>query len=463
MEGHVLIVDDDLELGEALASGLEMRGMHCVFVGSGAQGIEQLERAEFDVVLADLSMPGMGGLELCRGIGNRRPDIPVIVMTAYGSFDAAVDAIRSGVYDFVTKPFDLEVVTLGIERAINHRHLRDEVRRLREAISESHHFDDVMGSSPAMQEIYHLLARLSESNATVLVTGESGTGKEVVARALHKRSRRQNGPFIAINCAAVPESLLESELFGHARGAFTDAKTARVGLLAQANGGTVLLDEIGDMPLSLQPKLLRAIEERVIRPVGGSQDVAFDVRIVVATHRDLEALVEAGQFREDLYYRINVVHLELPPLRARGGDILQLAQLFLERCATQADKAVRGISAKAAERLMAYEWPGNVRELRNVMERAVALTSYDTISVDDLPDKIRNHQESHIIVAGQDPSELVTLDEVERRYIARVMQAAGGNKSVAAQILGLDRKTLYRKLSGRTRSTSSPPGSGEQG
>jgi two-component system response regulator HydG len=233
--------------------------------------------------------------------------------------------------------------------------------------------------------------------------------------------------------------------------------------LAQANGGTVLLDEIGDMPLSLQPKLLRAIEERVIRPVGGSQDVAFDVRIVVATHRDLEALVEAGQFREDLYYRINVVHLELPPLRARGGDILQLAQLFLERCATQADKAVRGISAKAAERLMAYEWPGNVRELRNVMERAVALTSYDTISVDDLPDKIRNHQESHIIVAGQDPSELVTLDEVERRYIARVMQAAGGNKSVAAQILGLDRKTLYRKLSGRTRSTSSPPGSGEQG
>jgi two-component system response regulator HydG len=457
--GHVLIVDDDIELGELLATGLTARGLECAFVSGGAEALECVERSDFDVVLADLTMPGMGGLELCRVIGNRRPDIPVIVMTAYGSFETAIGAIRSGVYDFVTKPFDLEVVTLAIERAINHRQLRDEVRRLRQAISESQHFEEVMGSSPAMQEIYGLLSRLAESNATVLVTGESGTGKEVVARALHKRGRRQNGPFVAINCAAVPDNLLESELFGHARGAFTDAKAARTGLLAQADGGTVFLDEIGDMPLSLQPKLLRALEERVIRPIGGTQDVSFDVRIVVATHRDLEALVESGQFREDLYYRINVVHVALPPLRARGRDVLQLAQLFLERCAAQANKGVRGISANAAEKLMAYEWPGNVRELRNVMERAVALTSYDTISVEDLPEKIRTHEESHIIVAGQDPSELVTLDEVERRYIARVMQAAGGNKSVAAQILGLDRKTLYRKLSARNRgSVSSSPG-----
>lgn len=462
MAEQVLIVDDDLNLGESLAAGLELHSMRCVFVGGGPEGLEQLQHQDFDVVLADLSMPGMSGLELCREIGDRHPDIPVIVMTAFGSFDAAVGAIRSGAYDFVTKPFDLEVVTLAVERAINHRHLSEEVRRLRLAISESHHFDDVLGSSPAMQEIHGLMQRLAGSNATVLITGESGTGKEVVARALHKRSRRRAGPFIAINCAAVPENLLESELFGHVRGAFTDAKSARVGLLAQADGGTVLLDEIGDMPLSLQPKLLRALEERVIRPVGSSQDVAFDVRIVVATHRDLEALVEAGQFREDLFYRINVVHVELPPLRARGGDILQLAQLFLERCATQADKAVGGISAKAAEKLMAYEWPGNVRELRNVMERAVALTGYDTIAVEDLPEKIRNHEESHIIVAGQDPSELVTLDEVERRYIARVMQAAGGNKSMAAQILGLDRKTLYRKLNGPARSNSSPPGSNDE-
>ncbi len=460
MSGHILIVDDDAELGELLADGLRMRGFDCDFVGGAAEALERIARDDFDAVVTDLNMPLMGGLELCRGIGDRRPDLPVIVMTAYGSFDAAVGAIRSGAYDFVTKPFDLDIVALAIERAIRHRHLRDEVRRLRLAISDSQHFEDVVGSSRAMQDIYNLLSRLTESNATVMVSGESGTGKEIVARALHKRSRRQAGPFIAINCAAVPENLLESELFGHVRGAFTDAKTARVGLLAQANGGTFFLDEIGDMPVGLQPKLLRALEERVVRPVGGNQDISFDVRIIVATHRDLEALVENGRFREDLYYRINVVHVALPPLRARGGDILLLAQLFLDRCAAHAGKDVRGIGAKAAEKLLCYEWPGNVRELRNVMERAVALTSYDTLSVEDLPDKIRNHQESHVIVAGNDPSELVTLEEVELRYVARVMQAVGGNKSLAAQILGLDRKTLYRKLNILAGSASVPPPSG---
>ena len=251
---------------------------------------------------------------------------------------------------------------------------------------------------------------------------------------------------LPLNCAAVPENLLETELFGHVRGAFTDAKAARVGLLSEANGGTLFLDEIGDMPLALQPKLLRALEERTVRPVGGNQDVNFDVRIIAATHRDLEATVENGRFRQDLYYRINVVHVALPPLRARGGDVLQLAQVFLERCAAHAGKDVRGIGAKAAEKLLSYAWPGNVRELRNVMERAVALTRYDTLAVEDLPDKIRDHRESNVIVAGQDLSDLVTLDEVEHRYILRVLQAAGGNKSLAAQILGLDRKTLYRKL-----------------
>ncbi len=463
MSGRVLIVDDDTEIGELLIAGLGQRGFECMYAPGGVEALEVASREQFDAIVTDLNMPTVGGLELCQSMSENRPDIPVIVMTAYGSFDAAVGAIRSGAYDFVTKPFDLDIVALCIERAVRHRQLRDEVRSLRLAVSESQHFEDVVGSSPAMHEIYALLTRLTESDATVLVSGESGTGKEIIARALHKRSRRASGPFIAINCAAVPENLLESELFGHVRGAFTDAKSARVGLLPQAHGGTLFLDEIGDMPLTLQPKLLRALEERTVRPVGGNQDVTFDVRIITATHRELESQVENGLFREDLYYRINVVHVALPPLRARGGDVLQLAQVFLERCATQAGKDVKGIGAKAAEKLLSYVWPGNVRELRNVMERAVALTAYDTIAVEDLPDKIRNYKDSHVIVAGQDPSELVTLDEVEHRYIQRVMQAAGGNKSLAAQILGLDRKTLYRKLDIRAASNSAPPPKRERG
>jgi DNA-binding NtrC family response regulator len=455
--GHILIVDDDANLGGLLVDGLKQRGFDAVHVSGAVEARERATLEEFDTIITDINMPGMGGLELCQLMGENRPDIPVIMMTAYGSFDAAVSAIRSGAYDFITKPFDLDIVAVAIERAVAHRRLRDEVRRLRMVVSESQHRDDVIGSSQAMREIFELLSRLSDSDATVLVSGESGTGKEIVARALHKNSRRSQGPFVAVNCAAVPENLLESELFGHVRGAFTDAKTARVGLFAQANGGALFLDEIGDMPLTMQPKLLRAIEERTIRPVGGNQDIHFDVRIIAATHRDLESIVETGQFRQDLYYRINVVHVALPPLRARGGDVLQLAQVFLERCATRAAKDVRGIGAKAADKLLSYEWPGNVRELRNVMERAVALTRYDTLAVEDLPEKIGNHQERDVIVAGSDPTELVTLEEVEQRYVAKVMLAVGGNKTLAAHILGLDRKTLYRRLNIRTDSSSVRP------
>ncbi|HMA96326.1 MAG TPA: sigma-54 dependent transcriptional regulator [Polyangiaceae bacterium] len=446
MVGRVLLVDDDPSLGELLVEGLRDKGFDCEFTTDVTNALQVFSREEFDTVVTDLSLPVMSGLDLCKRLVESRPDVPVIVLTAYGSFDAAVGAIRSGAYDFITKPFDLEVVALAIERAVRHRRLRDEVRKLRDAVSELQHFGEVIGSSPAMHEVREMLSRLAESEATLVLTGESGTGKEVVARAVHQRSRRAAGPFVALNCAAVPEALLESELFGHVRGAFTDAKSARVGLLVQANGGTLMLDEIGDMPISLQPKLLRALEDRVVRPVGGAQEIKFDARIIAATHRDLEALVEKGAFREDLYYRLNVVHIALPPLRSRGGDVLQLAKVFLERYAAHASKDVKGISPAAAEKLLGYHWPGNVRELRNAIERAVALTRFDTLTVDDLPEKVRNHRDSHVIVAGQDPSELVTLEEVERRYIRRVMQAAGDNKSLAAQILGLDRKTLYRKL-----------------
>ncbi len=446
MNGRILIVDDDSSLCELLAEGLTQHGFDCPWVTSSPTALDRVSREEFDVVVSDVNLPGMSGIELCGRIAENRPDLPVVVITAFGSMDTAVAAMRAGAYDFVTKPFDVDVVALSLERAVRHRKLREEVRRLRQAVTESHHFDEVVGSSPAMQELYDLLGRLADSEATLLITGESGTGKEVVARALHHRSRRKNGPFVAVNCAAVPEALLESELFGHVKGAFTDAKTARQGLVAQANGGTLLLDEIGDMPLALQPKMLRALEERRLRPVGGEQEISFDARIITASHRDLETLVEEAKFREDLYYRINVVHVELPPLRARGGDVLQLAQVFLERFAVQSNKEVKGISSAAAERLLSYAWPGNVRELRNTMERAVALTRYETIAVEDLPEKIRNYRGSHVIVASDDPSELVPLEEVERRYILRVMEAVSGNKTLASQVLGLDRKTLYRKL-----------------
>jgi two-component system response regulator HydG len=280
----------------------------------------------------------------------------------------------------------------------------------------------------------------------VLITGETGTGKEVVARAIHRRSRRRSGPFVAVSCAAMPEHLLESELFGHVKGAFTDARTARRGLFLQAQDGTLFLDEIGELPLGLQAKLLRALQERTLRPVGGDQELPFDVRLVSATNRDLESAIAAGAFRDDLYYRLNVVQVPLPPLRSRASDVLLLGQHFLERFARSADKAVTGIAPDCAERLLDYSWPGNVRELSNAIERAVALTQYQKITVSDLPEKVRAFKRSHVLVASEDPAELVSMEEVERRYVLRVLEAAGGNKTQAARILGFDRKTLYAKL-----------------
>jgi two-component system response regulator HydG len=297
-----------------------------------------------------------------------------------------------------------------------------------------------------MQRLFDQLARIADTDASVLITGESGTGKELVARSIHQKSSRQQKPFVAVNCPALPETLLESELFGHARGAFTDARAERRGLIVQAEGGTLLLDEIGDLPLSIQPKLLRALEERTFRPVGGDQEVPFNARILAATNRDLEEAVEEGRFREDLFYRIDVIQVEVPPLRSRGTDILLLAQHFVGLFADRSNKQVVGITEPVAEKLLAYRWPGNVRELRNVVERAVALTRYDKLVIDDLPEKIRDYRSSQVLLGGEDPSELAPLEEVERRYILHVLQSVGDNKALAARTLGLDRKTLYRKL-----------------
>ena len=321
-------------------------------------------------MLTDLRMPGMDGLEFCRRLLDSRPDMPVIVMTAFGNLESAIAAIRAGAYDFVTKPIEMELLAVILRRAVERRRLQQQIHSLRETLLQAGRFDELLGQSPAMLKLYDQLAQIADSDASVLIMGESGTGKELVAKALHRRSRRGDKPFVAVNCAALPDTLLESELFGHVKGAFTDARTDRRGLFLQAEGGTLFLDEIGEMPLAMQAKLLRALEEGSVRPVGGEKEIAFDARVLAATNRDLETAVEEGRFRKDLYFRINVIQIDLPPLRARGADALLLAQHFIDTFAARAKKQVLGLSPGVGEKLLAYAWPGNIRELRNVIERA---------------------------------------------------------------------------------------------
>jgi two-component system response regulator AtoC len=446
MTSRVLVVDDEQSMCEFLHAELSTRGFDIVFRTSADEAFTLLGSEDFDVVVTDLNMRGMNGLGLCTRIVENRPDVPVIIITAFGSLETAVATIRAGAFDFVTKPFDIEELLLAIERAIRHHALEAEVKRLQRIVGESERFDEILGTSPAVQKVFERIVRVAESDATVLIAGESGTGKELVARALHRRSRRSKGPFVAINCAAMPETLLESELFGHVKGAFTDAKAPRKGLFVEASGGMLFLDEVGEMPLTMQPKMLRALETRMVRPVGGSAEIPFDVNLVTATNRDLETAVVEGRFREDLFYRINVVHIDLPPLRARGNDILLLAQHFLERFTARSSKRIVGLSTAVAKKLLAYAWPGNVRELQNCMEQAVALARLEEITVEDLPERIRDYRSANVLVVADDPSELVSMEVVERRYILRVLEAVGGNRSMAARILGYDRKTLYRRL-----------------
>jgi DNA-binding NtrC family response regulator len=446
MPNKILFIDDEPEMRNLVKEALERRDFDVEVRGSAEEGLSLMKESRLDVIITDVNLEGTSGLDFCRRVSTTRPEIPVIVVTAFGSMETAVGAMRAGAYDFITKPIDMDQLSLTLGRAIQLRALRDEVKRLREQVAAPKVFGDIIGNSPPMARVFDLLNRVSDSEATVLVTGESGTGKELVARALHQRSRRSEGPFVAINCAALPENILESELFGHVRGAFTDAKLAKPGLLVTATGGTLFLDEIGEMTPSTQVKLLRALQERKVRPVGGDQEVAFDARIVAATNRDLETDVAEGKFREDLYYRVNVVRVHVPPLRGRGNDILLMAQSFIERFAQQSGRAVGGLSSQAAEKLLSYEWPGNVRELQNCVERAVALTQFEQISVDDLPEKIREYRATQLVLPTENPAELLSLDELERRYVLRVLRAMNGNKTLTAQVLGLDRRTLYRRL-----------------
>jgi DNA-binding NtrC family response regulator len=446
MTGKILIVDDDQSLCETIQMDLKRHGYSTVWTTSGEDAVALFEKDDFDCALVDLVLEDLNGIELCKRIVENRPDVPVIAITAFGSLEMAIAAIRAGVYDFMNKPIEFDLLRIHVDRALKHRSLQEQIKTLTKALERSRGFDTLLGSSPPMQRLYDQLARISETDTTVLITGESGTGKELVARAIHNHSRRASGPFIAISCPALPDTLLESELFGHVKGAFTDARATRRGILVQAHGGTVFLDEIGDMSLSLQPKLLRALETRTVRPLGGGEEVSFDARIIAATNRDLDSAVEEGRFREDLLFRINVVEIEIAPLRDREKDPLVLAQFFANLFANQMGKDVRGFTEVVAAKLLDYSWPGNVRELRNVIERAVALAQHDKIIVEDLPESIRNYQKKNFEIGGDSPNVLLSLAEVEQQYIQYVLEKTGGNKTLAARVLGLDRKTLYRKL-----------------
>jgi DNA-binding NtrC family response regulator len=451
MKGNVLVVDDERDSAEVLCDLLMSRQNDAVAVERGDLALQKLDEGDFDVVITDVRMDGMSGIELCQRVRGSHPDVPVLVVTGQADVETAVAALRAGAWDFVTKPLNADHVMAAVARAIEHRRTRSEVRRLRKALAATRPIKEIIGDSPSLRSVTELVGRIADGDATVLITGESGTGKELVAQAVHNLGPRKDEPFVAVNCGAVPANLLESELFGHVKGAFTDARRDRPGLFIQAGAGTVFLDEIGEMPLDMQVKLLRVLQQRSLRPVGGDEEMPFQARVVCATNRDLETEVEEGRFRQDLFYRVNVVTIEVPPLRSRGSDVLMLAHHFLKRIAERTGKDVNSISPDASRKLLDYDWPGNVRELENGMERAVAMARMSEIQVEDLPAKIRDHHSTRLVIEGDDPSELVTMSEMERRYVRRVLDACGGNKTQAAKVLGIDRRSLYRRLEERSR------------
>lgn len=455
MKGRILLVDDEQDVLDLLSSLLRGAGADVECAVDESEAGAKLAEALYDVVLTDLNLGASSGLAICDLVSRVQPGVPVIVVTGHGSLETAVSAIRAGAYDFITKPFDPPMVLVSLERALEHRRVRVLLSELEGRLRTREAPGELVGECTAMKRVYDLIQRVRDTPASVLISGESGTGKELVARALHQGTGRADKRFVALNCAAIPANLLEDELFGHARGAFTDARTARAGLFEQANGGTLFLDEIGEMPSEMQPKLLRVLQERTVRPIGDSREIAVDVRIIAATNRDLEAEVERGTFREDLFYRLNVVQISVPPLRARGSDILLLAAHFIKMVSTRMNRDVKGLTGEAAHLLLGYDWPGNVRQLQNCIESAVTLTQTDHLTPLDLPEKIRGFQPPARSEGPElHPEHVLSLEEVERRYIEQVLALSGDNKSQAARLLGLDRRTLYRKLERYEQGTS---------
>src|SRR5581483_5545766 len=444
-QGAILVVDDDAEMRELVRDVLAERGHHVTTAGGGREALQRLAEEDYAAVLTDLRMKEMQGIELLGEIRRLYPDTGVILMTAFGSIETAVEAMKHGASDYLVKPVKTDELVRVVERVLREAALRREIARLRREVHKEYSFHQILGKSKPMQEVFDLIRRVADSPTNVLITGESGTGKELVAKAIHYNSDRRHAPFVPVNCAAIPEALLESELFGHVKGAFTDAKTDKRGLFEEAHTGTLFLDEISELPILLQAKLLRAIQEREIRRVGATKPIAVDVRIIAATNLSLADEVKAKRFRDDLYYRLNVIEVRMPPLRERREDIPLLVDAFLKKCAEARGKRVQGVSEAALALLVDYAWPGNVRELENVVERAVTLSRGDKIMPEDLPPAIQGARGDRRIL-DEAAERTLPLEEVEKEYILRILEKTGGNKYQAAHILGIDRKTLYRKL-----------------
>jgi two-component system nitrogen regulation response regulator GlnG len=461
---RILIADDEDSLRWVLEKGLRQAGYEVTSVKDGPGAIQASEAEPFDLVFLDVRMPGVDGLAVLARLRELRPEATVVVMTAHGTMDTAIQAMQRGAYDYLAKPFDLDEVVLLAERALAARRLTQEVRQLKSGLQEVWEFGAIIGRHPRMQEVYKTIGRIASTDVTVLLRGESGTGKELVARAVHHYSRRAGRPFVAVSGAAIPATLLESEMFGHERGAFTDAKERKLGKLELAHGGTLYLDEVGDMPIELQTKLLRALQERTIERVGGTDTIRIDVRVLAATNRDLEALMKEGRFREDLYYRLNVVTLHLPPLRERRRDIPLLVEHFLAKYAGELGE--RGVAPEALDRLVGHAWPGNVRELENVIQRAMVMATGGVILPEHLPigpvsaaasvavdATLEEAIERKLVECVRGLREHASanlydlmLGLVEKPLLRAVLRETGGNQVRAAQILGINRNTLRKKL-----------------
>lgn len=442
----ILVVDDDAVAAELLAEILEKEGYRVHIVTQGADAIRMSETTSFDVVITDLKMPNISGIEVLRTFNRVNPQTIIIVITAFGSFETAIEAIRNGAYDYISKPFKIEEIKRKVRLAIEQKHLllnKEHEESLQEELTNKFSCEAIIGNSPKMIDVYKMVAKVAGSNVTVLLQGESGTGKELIAKAIHNNSKRASKPYIPVNCAAIPEHLLESELFGYKRGSFTGAMIDKKGLFEETDGGTCFLDEIGDMQPSLQAKLLRVLQTHEVRQIGGSQTISVDLRIIAATNKDLAAAVKSGQFREDLYYRLQVVTITLPSLRERPEDIPLLANYFLRRSITKTGKDIYGISKEAMNILVQYDWPGNIRQLENTIERTVVLTTNKIILPSDIPSELFQNNSGF---AGAKSDEFQTLEELKQDYIKQILKYTKGNQNMAANILGINRKSLYRIL-----------------
>lgn len=451
VQAHILIVDDDEVSCRLFAEVLEGDGHKVHQARSGEEALDCLRNESYDLLLVDVRMPGMTGLDVTRAMRQEQPSLPVIVMTAFGSIETAVEAIQEGAYDYVSKPMNLDELKKIVSKALLQKKMQAQSGRKVRPFDDLEQQRTVIGRSPAMMEVFKMVARVAPSKSTVLILGESGTGKEVIARSIHQHSSRAQKPFVAVDCGALTETLLESELFGHARGAFTGAIADKKGVFQAANDGTCFLDEIGDISLNMQAKLLRVLQEQEVRPVGGKEWVKVDVRVLAATNKDLDELVKSGAFREDLYYRLKVITIRLPPLRERTEDIDVLAENFVRGYSQTAGKSVQAISEDAMERLRNYSWPGNIRQLENAIERAVVLSNQPMLTVDDLPREVREdlatRWSNDDAKKGQFLfSDTPSLEEVKKRYVLYVINHARGNVSRAAKILDIDRRSLYRML-----------------